>query len=202
MPQNVQTGTSTLTLLIVAIAGGIIALSLQPLVLILYSYLGLPTVPITYQPPSIPIEQTTIIPITTTTVATTQQVQTTTVTMKNDPTVDEELVVREQSKVSQAEDASQSNKLKKATQQPQLIDITGRNKEIPDEVKNFQSTRISRCLIISRSTSRRISFLILTFSDMIKTKKLWIPIPNSNGGHRRVPPVSIRTGKEHNSTVK
>ena len=148
MPQNVQTGTSTLTLLLVAIAGGIIALSLQPLVLILYSYLGLPTVPIAYQPSSMPIEQTTMT-TTTTTVVTTQKVQTTTVTMKNDPTIDEEPVVREQVKVAQAEDASQSNNFKKAAQQPQLIDVTGRNKEIPDEVKNFQSTRISRCILIS-----------------------------------------------------
>jgi hypothetical protein len=37
---------------------------------------------------------------------------------------------------------------------------------------------------------------------MIKTKKLWIPIPNSNGGHRRVPPISIRAGKEHSSSIK
>jgi len=37
---------------------------------------------------------------------------------------------------------------------------------------------------------------------MIKTKKLWIPIPNSNGGHRRVPPVAIRPGKEHSSSIK
>lgn len=156
MPPNVQTGTSTLTLLLVAIAGGIIALSLQPLVLILYSYLGLPTVPIAYQTSSMPIEQTTIIPTPTTTtttmtttVVTTQKVQTTTITMKNDPTIDEEPVIREQTKVAQPEDASQSNKFKEAAQQPQLIDVTGRNKEIPDEVKNFQSTRISRCISIS-----------------------------------------------------
>jgi hypothetical protein len=36
---------------------------------------------------------------------------------------------------------------------------------IPDEIKNFQSTKINQ----------------------IKTKKMWIPIPGSNGGHRRVP---------------
>ena len=40
---------------------------------------------------------------------------------------------------------------------------------IPDEVKNFQSTKINQ----------------------IKTKKMWIPISGSNGGHRRVPASKI-----------
>ncbi len=40
---------------------------------------------------------------------------------------------------------------------------------IPDEIKNFQSTKINQ----------------------IKTKKMWIPIPGSNGGHRRVPASRI-----------
>jgi hypothetical protein len=193
----VQTGTSTLTLLIVAIAGGIIAVSFQPLILVLYSHIGLPTTPISYQPPSsgIIVEQ---IPTTTTTttIVTTKKVETTTTstmkttTAKNDLTVDEEPlflkdepvtiklpqsttvkpVVHEKLKVDKSDEASQSIKFKKVAQQPELIDVTGRNKEIPDEVKNFKSTRI----------------------NTIKTKKLWIPIPNSNGGHRRVPPVSIR----------
>ena len=188
MPKDVQTSTSTLTLLLVAIAGGIIALSLQPFVFMLYSYLGVSTSSILYQPPII---------TTTTTVTTTQKVQTTTIMVKNDPTIDEELVVHEQSKVNQAKDTSASIKLNKVDQQPQLIDVTGRNKQIPDEVKNFQSTTISKYIFTSTLTS----FLYI-FSDTIKTKKLWIPIPNSNGGHRRVPPVSIRAGKEHNSSVK
>ena len=40
---------------------------------------------------------------------------------------------------------------------------------IPDEIKNFQSIKINQ----------------------IKTKKMWIPIPGSNGGHRRVPASRI-----------
>jgi hypothetical protein len=99
-------------------------------------------------------------------------------TVKNDPTVDEEPIylkdepltikmpestttakpiVKEKPKQSKAsdtkkadksEETSQSIKLKKASQQPEIIDVTGRNKQIPDEVKNFKSTRISTCIHI------------------------------------------------------
>jgi hypothetical protein len=174
MPKNeeskiVQTGTSTLTLLFVAIAGGIVAVSLQPLILVLYSHLGLPTTtPISYPTLSsgIPVEQ-----IPTTTIVTTKKVETTTTStmktttaaVKNDPTVDEEPIIikdepvtikfpqsttvkpaiHEKPKVDKSEEAPKSIKFKKAAQQPELIDITGRNKQIPDEVKNFKSTRIS-----------------------------------------------------------
>ena len=176
--KNVQTGTSTLTLLLVAVLGGIVAVSLQPLILLLYSHLGIPTALIAYQPPSsgIMVEQiptTTIVTTekvetvtTTTTVVTTAKAQTTTMTSKNDPTVDEEpILLRDEpvtikipasttvkpvmqekpkkSKVDKSEEISQSIKLKKTTQQPELIDVTGRNKQIPDEVKNFKPTRIS-----------------------------------------------------------
>jgi hypothetical protein len=197
--KNVQTGgTSTLTLLLVAIAGGIIAVSLQPLILLLYSHLGIPTTPMYYQqsPSKITVEQvptttvativttqkietTTTRPIkSTTTVVTTQKMGTTTTppiestTVKNDPTIDEEPiflkdepltikfpesttvkpVVNEKTKQSKAdntkkvdksEEKSQPVKFNKAPQQPEIIDITGRNKQIPDEVKNFKSTRIS-----------------------------------------------------------
>jgi hypothetical protein len=174
----VQTGTSTLTLLLVAIAGGIVAVSLQPLILLLYSHLGVPTTPIYYQQPSsgITVEQiptTTVVPV-----VTTQKIETTTTstvkstTVKNDPTVDEDPIflkdepltikfpesttvkpiVNEKPKTSKAydkkkvdksEEISKPVKLKKPTQQPEIIDVTGRNKQIPDEVKNFKSTRIS-----------------------------------------------------------
>ncbi|CAF0832575.1 unnamed protein product [Rotaria sp. Silwood1] len=217
--ENVQQGTSTLTLLLVAIVGGIVAVSLQPLILVLYSHLGVPTIPIAYQESSImkaseQVLTTTSTPI----VATTKKPETTTTSTtkstieKNDLTVDEEPIllkdepitikfpestttttakpiVKEKpkqsktsntKKVDKSEQISQPVKLKKTNQQPDIIDVTGRNKEIPDEVKNFKSSRI----------------------NMIKTKKLWIPIPNSNGGHRRVPPISIRAGKEHNSSIK
>ena len=40
---NVPTGHSTVTLLLVAVAGGIVAVSLQPLILGLYAQLGLTT---------------------------------------------------------------------------------------------------------------------------------------------------------------
>jgi len=55
-----------------------------------------------------------------------------------------------------------------------------REDQLPDEVKNFKSKKISE----------------------IKPKKMWIPIPNSNGGHRRVPASEIKPGKEHSSSVK
>jgi hypothetical protein len=51
--------------------------------------------------------------------------------------------IHEKPKVDKSEEAPKSIKFKKAAQQPELIDITGRNKQIPDEVKNFKSTRIS-----------------------------------------------------------
>ncbi|CAF3021813.1 unnamed protein product [Rotaria sp. Silwood2] len=230
--ENVQTGTNTLTLLLVAIFGGIVAVSLQPLILLLYSHLGVPTISTAYKEPStvkapeqvlITTEKAPEQVLTTTTtpiVVTTKKPETTTTSTtkstieRNDLTVDEELIilkdepitikfpqstttttttakpiVKEKSKQSKksdttkddkSEEVSQPVKIKKTTQQPNIIDVTGRNKEIPDEVKNFKSSRI----------------------NMIKTKKLWIPIPNSNGGHRRVPPVSIHAGKEHDSSVK
>jgi hypothetical protein len=52
--------------------------------------------------------------------------------------------------------------------------------KVPNEVKNFKTKKISE----------------------IKPKKMWIPIPNSNGGHRRVPASEIKPGKEHHSSVK
>lgn len=47
---------------------------------------------------------------------------------------------------------------------------TGEKTTVPDEVRNFPSTKIAQ----------------------IKTKKMWIPIPGSNGGHRRVPASKIK----------
>ena len=184
--ETVQKGTSTLTLLFVAIAGGIIAVSLQPVILILYSHLGIPTAPLSYQQPSNEIiyekvpTTTTIVTtqrVETTTAITTRKIETTTVTttekpalVKNDPTVDEEpIILRDEpltikipelttakpvvtekpkkssdtKKVPKSEEASQPVNLKKANAQPEIVDVTGRNKQIPDEVKNFKSTKIS-----------------------------------------------------------
>jgi prolyl 4-hydroxylase len=52
--------------------------------------------------------------------------------------------------------------------------------EIPAEIKNFPTKIISQ----------------------MKPKKMWIPIPNSNGGHRRVPAIEVTPGKDHRSSVK
>ena len=173
--RNVPTNTSTLTLLLMAIAGGLIALSLQPLVLLFYSRLGVPTMPLFYQQSSneMALEQMT------STIATTVAPITTTISIikstleNNDLATDEEplllkdkpltitisesttvkSIVNEKSKQSKSshtrtvdkseEEMSQPVKLKKTNQQPEIIDVTGRNKQIPDEVKNFKSTRIS-----------------------------------------------------------
>jgi len=200
--QHVQTGTSTLTLLLVAIAGGIVAVSLQPLILLLYSQLGISTTPIYYQQSSsgITVEQvptTTVAPV-----VTTQKIETTTrsivksTTVPSDLTVDEEPIILKDEplkiklpesttvkpvvnekpkpsksnnikKVDKSEEISQPVKLKKAPQQPEIIDVTGRNSEIPDEVKNFKSTRISMFIYISILTKRKrilhLSFFIFTF---------------------------------------
>ena len=50
--------------------------------------------------------------------------------------------------------------------------------KVPDEVKQFQSSKISA----------------------MKPKKMWIPIPNSNGGHRRVPAIEIKHKDEQDSS--
>lgn len=177
--ETVQKGTSTLTLLLVAIIGGIVALALQPLILLLYSHLGIPTVPISsYQQKSneVPVEQ--VSP--TTTIVTTQKIETTTTTVAsiiqsttiaNDPTVDEDPiyikeepvtikvpkttttpkpVVTEKPKPSKSnnEKKSESKKSKEPSQQPEIIDVTGRNKQIPDEVRNFKATKISMSICI------------------------------------------------------
>ena len=54
------------------------------------------------------------------------------------------------------------------------------NNNLPDEVKNFKPYKISK----------------------MKPKKMWIPIPNSNGGHRRCPAIEVKSGKDHGSSVK
>jgi hypothetical protein len=53
------------------------------------------------------------------------------------------------------------------------------NNNVPNEVKNFKSIKISK----------------------MKPKKMWIPIPNSNGGHRRCPAIEVKSGKNHGSSV-
>jgi prolyl 4-hydroxylase len=68
----------------------------------------------------------------------------------------------------------------KAVQEKAKKSETTSAEQIPDEVKNFKAEKISQ----------------------IKPKKMWIPIPNSNGGHRRVPPIEVKHGKEHGSSVK
>jgi hypothetical protein len=178
--ENVQTGTSTLTLLFVAIAGGIIAVSLQPVILLLYSHLGVPTVSMSYQqlPSEVIREQiptTTVAPVVTTKKpesATTTTTTTTTVRsilVENDPTVDEDPIflkdepvtikipesttvkpvvtekpkAKDTKKVDKSEKKSQSVKFEKVNQEPEIIDVTGRNKQIPDAVKNFKPTKIS-----------------------------------------------------------
>jgi len=180
--ENVQTGTSTLTLLFVAIAGGVIAVSLQPVILLLYSHLGVPTVSMSYQqlPSEVTREQiptTTVAPSVTTKKPESTTTTTTTTTVKsilveNDPTVDEEPiflkdepvtikipesttvkpVVTEKPKESKAKDTkkvdksevkSESVKFEKVKQEPEIIDVTGRNKQIPDAVKNFKPIKIS-----------------------------------------------------------
>jgi hypothetical protein len=215
----VQKGTSTLTLLLVAIAGGIIAVSLQPFILLLYSHLGVPTTLAPYQQSSAEITPlqasttTTFVPVvttkktetTTTTTTTTTMTTTTTITtattttttvkttlVQNDPTVDEEPIILKEEpltikipastttttpkpivnekpkasdtkKVDKSEKESENIKLKKMDQQPELIDVTGRNKQIPDEVKNFKSTKISMSIPILTFTKakKRISLLSL-----------------------------------------
>lgn len=188
--ENVQTGTSAFTLLIVAIAGGVIAVSLQPLILALYSNIGLQIAPLLSQQTTTVTTLTTTaaapvvtskVPKTTTTTTTfaTTTMTTTTVkasVVKNDPTVDEELIflkeepltvkfpeaTSEKSKESttktppkseETTSKSQRVKLEKVPQQPEIIDVTGRNKEIPDVVKNFKSTTISMFLNIYTSSS-------------------------------------------------
>ncbi|CAF4433548.1 unnamed protein product, partial [Adineta steineri] len=88
---TVQTGTSTLTLLLVAIAGGIVAVSLQPLILLAYSHFGLQIIPTSYSqsPDTIPFEQvSTSLPLTTTVepaITTMEQEMTTSTTTASTP---------------------------------------------------------------------------------------------------------------------
>lgn len=72
----------------------------------------------------------------------------------------------------------QSNTKKEINEKPKK-QTNGKN-TFPKEIENFPSIKISK----------------------MKTKKMWIPIPNTNGGHRRVPPIEIQFGKEHGSSVK
>jgi cytoskeletal protein RodZ len=67
-----------------------------------------------------------------------------------------------------------------AKEKPRREENKLEEQQLSDEIKNFKSTKITK----------------------IKPKKLWIPIPNSNGGHRRVPPIEVKDGKEHGSSVK
>ena len=182
---NISTGTSTLTLLFVAFIGGLIAVLLQPFIHLLYSQIGISTMPVAYQHLPNPITLEPTLTTTIVSIATTIKPEsTTTISMRksaldtNDPTIDEEIILlkdkplnikhsesttikstvndkSKQSKIDQkktsdkSEDIPQSVKLKKVNQQPELIDVTGRNKHIPDEVKNFKSMRISKYILQS-----------------------------------------------------
>ena len=199
-------GTSTLTLLFVAIAGGIVAVSLQPLILAVYSHLGVPTAPPTFYPqttteatPEALVTTTTTYMTTTVAPEVTVEYSTTTTTTttplsaaRNDPTVDEEPIwLKNESvtiklpesttvksvvteapatkKVQAPEETTRPTKVKKATQPPELIDVTGRNTQIPDAVKNFQSTRISMPLAFVCRTS--ISSVVVPFVRRDKDEK-------------------------------
>jgi hypothetical protein len=67
------------------------------------------------------------------------------------------------------EDKIQVEKEEK-NEEASVIKKTTEKTTVPDEVKNFPSTKIAQ----------------------IKTKKMWIPIPGSNGGHRRVPASKMK----------
>ena len=167
-------GTSTWKLLLVAIAGGIVAVSLQPLILVAYAHFGVPTIPTfnrqttTEATPEAVLTTTTTFMTTTAAPEVTVEYSTTTSLppVRNDPTIDEEpILLKNESvtmtlpesttvksvpteapatkKVQAPEEPSRPARVKKATQPPELIDVTGRNTQIPDVVKNFQSTRIS-----------------------------------------------------------
>jgi hypothetical protein len=204
----VAQGSNKWTLLFVAITGGIVAVSLQPLIFAFYAYIGLSPASIFHHNPSEVIHSRTLpstamplttmmtstvsferqtttsaVPLTTmtttmmtTTVSferetTTRTVPLTTSTTVVDLTVDEEpltlrdepLVIKlppsttvkpvtittpksttsETKKRTKSVDESQTAPMKTVDQTPELIDVTGRNRDIPDEVKNFKSTRIS-----------------------------------------------------------
>jgi prolyl 4-hydroxylase len=54
----------------------------------------------------------------------------------------------------------------------------------------------------TNTLDKELQNFIQTKISKIKTKKMWIPIPGSNGGHRRVPSVDVKAGKDHLSSVK
>lgn len=192
--QIIHTSTSPLTLLLVAIAGGIIAVSFQPLIVLLYSHLGISTVPISYQPIASKeiVEQTLTTTMTTKTTTSTTIITTTTTettktttatTVRNDPTVDEEPVLLKNEPIKIDIPVSTTPKpkakkiepvkTKKTVEQPEIIDVTGRNKEIPDEVKNFKPTQISTLFFSSLPNIRiatldSVSFLFHLF--FLKTR--------------------------------
>lgn len=183
-----SSGSNTMTLILVAFLGGLIAVALQPLIIIFYARIGLSTESIYQQPSPIPTQTMISTTIVTTTIESIQQTATTTTrtttktttvaTPLNDPTVDEEPIIlknepikieltptsstktttatttttttktpskEERRKNEKREERPKSEKKKKKSEEsPQLIDVTGRTTEIPDEVKNFKSTRISK----------------------------------------------------------
>lgn len=97
-----------------------------------------------------------------------------------------EKIEREVNEKRLKEEKEQIEKLRKLEEQKRQKKENPKNlndekqDNVPDEIKNFQSIRISE----------------------LKPKKMWIPIPGSNGGHRRVPQVEIKPGREHKSSVK
>jgi hypothetical protein len=91
---------------------------------------------------------------------------------------EKEKIIREKSAIKEKE--KQSSNINQDIQFKQEKISQDIKNNLPDEVKNFKSIKISK----------------------MKPKKMWIPIPNSNGGHRRCPAIEVKSGKDHGSSVK
>ena len=93
-----------------------------------------------------------------------------------------------------------NNDEKKMKKRPRTENVKVAEPIIPPEEKEEPQSSYSKQKPVSPDKDIA-NFRSIKISEL-KPKKMWIPIPGSKGGHRRVPAVAITAGKEHKSSVK
>ncbi len=86
------------------------------------------------------------------------------------------------------------------------LEEQAKSKRAQEKHKHQEKSKIDVIAEMDANQDREAAEIELTRKQVkiskMKPKKMWIPIPGSNGGHRRVPAVEIKAGKEHKSSVK
>jgi prolyl 4-hydroxylase len=71
-----------------------------------------------------------------------------------------------------------------------------KRKEKADLKEETETSKKQRASVQNKSREKQVQI------SQLKPKKMWIPIQGSNGGHRRVPAIELKAGKEYKSSTK